>query len=46
MFEERSITIIPEERRHTRNYGWLRTSWLFSFNAYQDRNNQLVLSHP
>jgi hypothetical protein len=40
MFEERSITIIPEERRHTRNYGWLRTSWLFSFNDYQDRSNQ------
>lgn len=40
MFEEQSITIIPEERRHTRDYGWLKTSWLFSFNDYQDRGNQ------
>ena len=39
MFKERSITVIPSERRHTRDYGWLRTSWLFSFNDYQDRDN-------
>lgn len=39
MFKEQSITVIPSERRHTRDYGWLKTSWLFSFNDYQDRDN-------
>lgn len=39
MLEERSITIVPREKRHTRDYGWLKTSWLFSFNDYQDREN-------
>jgi len=31
--------VIPEEKRHTRDYGWLKTSWLFSFNDYHDPNN-------
>jgi len=31
--------VIPKERRHTRDYGWLKTSWLFSFNDYHDPNN-------
>lgn len=39
MFKEQSIRIIPSGERHTRDYGWLKTSWLFSFNDYQDRDN-------
>lgn len=33
------ISIIRADERHTRDFGWLRTSWLFSFDDYRDPNN-------
>jgi quercetin 2,3-dioxygenase len=37
--EESVITVIPSSRRQTRDLGWLRTTWLFSFDDYFDPEN-------
>ncbi|NLI74053.1 MAG: pirin family protein [Euryarchaeota archaeon] len=39
MFKEQKITIIPSEKRHSRDFGWLKTNRLFSFGDYQDHSN-------
>ena len=33
------IQIIPSERRHFTDLGWLKTYWLFSFSDYFDKEN-------
>lgn len=33
------MQIIRAEKRHTRDFGWLRTAWLFSFDEYYDPAN-------
>lgn len=33
------IELIPAERRHVRDFGWLKTYWLFSFDDYHDPHN-------
>jgi len=34
-----NMTIIPAERRHFTDMGWLQTYWLFSFSSYYDPEN-------
>ncbi|MGE5379311.1 MAG: pirin family protein [Candidatus Saccharibacteria bacterium] len=36
---ERLITILPSGRRESRDFGWLQTSWLLSFDDYYDPDN-------
>ncbi|MBU0962085.1 MAG: pirin family protein [Proteobacteria bacterium] len=33
------IKIIPSEKRHFSDFGWLQTYWLFSFSAFYDQEN-------
>ena len=33
------IKIIPANERHSANFGWLKTYWLFSFSSYYDPHN-------
>jgi redox-sensitive bicupin YhaK (pirin superfamily) len=33
------IQIIPSEKRHFSDFGWLQTYWLFSFSDYFDKEN-------
>jgi quercetin 2,3-dioxygenase len=33
------IQIVPAEKRHYSDFGWLKTYWLFSFAEYYDPNN-------
>lgn len=39
MSPENLFKIIPSERRYSRDLGWLKTSWLFSFDDYFDPDN-------
>ena len=36
---ENLVNIVPSAKRHTQDQGWLRTSWLFSFDDYFDPDN-------
>ncbi|UCG51193.1 MAG: pirin family protein [Candidatus Latescibacterota bacterium] len=33
------INVIPADKRHFSNFGWLKTYWLFSFSEYYDPEN-------
>jgi|OpeIllAssembly_1097287.scaffolds.fasta_scaffold91908_1 hypothetical protein len=33
------IQIIPADKRHFSDFGWLKTYWLFSFSNYYDPSN-------
>ncbi|MDK9700062.1 MAG: pirin family protein [bacterium] len=33
------IRVIPAAQRHSADFGWLQTNWLFSFDQYYDPNN-------
>lgn len=34
-----AIEIIPADKRHFSDFGWLQTYWLFSFSNYYDPKN-------
>lgn len=33
------MTVIPKQKRHFSDFGWLKTYWLFSFSGYYDPGN-------
>lgn len=33
------IKVIPADQRHSQDFGWLKTNWLFSFDSYYDPSN-------
>ena len=33
------ISVIPANKRHFQDFGWLKTYWLFSFDTYHDPSN-------
>lgn len=36
---EKHVSILPSARRESRDFGWLKTNWLFSFDDYFDPDN-------